>query len=240
MTSGQGKQAGTHCRVKSPNWYGWVGARAVPLCTNKEAAEQMLSGLVRKAERAEAGLVEPCDEHRKRPLAEHLADFKRALAAKGNTPQHVELTVSRVQAMLDATKAVRSTDLDLAKGNEWLAGMREDGDPVVPPEGKAEFSPLETARVLKISTQSVREAVKRHGPTVTGKGNGRRLPRTSVEYLCRLAARGISAESVNHYVRAIRGSCAGWSARPRGCRQTPLRGWSSSTPGPIAATPAAS
>lgn len=201
-----GKQAGTHCRVPSPTWYGWIDGNAVPLCTDKVEAEKMLVKKLDKAQKEKANpeLIDPFEKHRRRPLTEHLDDFKGALIAKGNTAQHVELTVSRVQAMLGGTEFVFIADLDLAKANDWLTALRRDRPPIKLPEGKTEFAPLETAQLLGVTTQSIREAVKRHGLTVTGKGNGRRLTRDAVEYLCGLASRGVSAESVNHYIRAIR------------------------------------
>src|SRR5262245_30012605 len=151
-------------------------------------------------------MADAYEAHRKRPLAEHLADYKGALAAKGDTDQHVELTASRIQAMLDGTEAVYAADLDLAKVNGWLVGIRRGGDAPTCPAGQAEFTPGEVASLLGVTTQTLREAVRRHCLAAgVGRGKARRLPRATVEALCRLAGRGVGAESVNHYVRAIRG-----------------------------------
>ena len=81
---------GDRIRLLSAKWYGeYVDdngqTQREPLSTAKTAAGQMLAELVKKAELGKAGLGDPCAEHRKRPLAEHLADFRTALAAKGNT-----------------------------------------------------------------------------------------------------------------------------------------------------------
>src|SRR5262245_60537472 len=77
---------GDRCRVTSPTYYGWVAGEAVPLCTNKAAAEVMLADLVRDAERRRAGLTGPCEEHRKRPLAELLVGYRAELEGRGNAP----------------------------------------------------------------------------------------------------------------------------------------------------------
>src|SRR5262245_12381739 len=69
---------GKRIRLETAKWYGRVPGRPlpVPLSANKAAAEMMLAELVKKAELAKAGVVDPFETHRKRPLAEHLADFE--------------------------------------------------------------------------------------------------------------------------------------------------------------------
>src|SRR5438045_2299795 len=74
-------------REKSTKWYGHVpgSPKPVPLCANKSAAQMMLNELVKKAELAKAGISDPFEQHRQRPLVEHLADFEAELLAKGDT-----------------------------------------------------------------------------------------------------------------------------------------------------------
>ena len=64
----------TSVREFSRKYYGRVPGtvRLVPLATNKVAAELMLAQLVKKAELKEAGVSDPFEAHRKRPLPEHL------------------------------------------------------------------------------------------------------------------------------------------------------------------------
>ena len=54
----------------------------------------MLAEMVKKAERAEAGIRDPFEQHRKRPLAEHLADWATSLLADGATAKHVKQTLA--------------------------------------------------------------------------------------------------------------------------------------------------
>src|SRR5262249_10592356 len=96
---------GQRIRLMSKKWYGKYQdadgrPRCVPLATDRTAAEQMLAALVREAELGKAGVTDPFAAHRKRPLAEHLADFATALRAKGDTAKHVRLTLARLQAAL--------------------------------------------------------------------------------------------------------------------------------------------
>src|SRR5262249_2966035 len=55
----------------SRKYYGRIpgNPRLVPLATNKIAAELMLAQLVKKAEMEEAGISDPFEVHRRRPLA---------------------------------------------------------------------------------------------------------------------------------------------------------------------------
>src|SRR4051794_26490132 len=65
-------------KKKSGKWYGRPpgSSKAVPLSTNKVAAQQLLADLVKKAEFGRAGISDPFEEHRRRPLAEHLTDYR--------------------------------------------------------------------------------------------------------------------------------------------------------------------
>src|SRR5262249_14960558 len=85
-------------KKKSSKWYGRVpgDTRPVPLSANKVAAQHLLAALVNKAELAKAGISDPFEAHRQRPLAEHLDDFRRELLARDNDPRYVRLVFSRL------------------------------------------------------------------------------------------------------------------------------------------------
>src|SRR5690348_17045072 len=63
---------------------GWPAGKRVPLAGSKAAAEKMLRELVERAERGQAGLTDVA--HGRRPLEDHLDDFRRAMEDKGDTP----------------------------------------------------------------------------------------------------------------------------------------------------------
>src|SRR5688572_15871071 len=103
-------------RKKSPTW--WIryytpdGKRhKVKGYRDRKATENKAAELERRGIRIDAGLVDPGDEHAKKPLADHLADYAAYLTAKGGTAEHVELTQGRVCACLDACRFVRMSDL---------------------------------------------------------------------------------------------------------------------------------
>lgn len=116
-------------RKKTANWYGkyknadCIQAR-VPLSSNKVASEQMLAELVRTVELGKAGLIDPFETHRKRPLREHLTDFRQHLETKGNSESYVDLTVSRVTAALTGAGFKVLGDLNADKVANWPPNQR--------------------------------------------------------------------------------------------------------------------
>ena len=57
--------------------------------TDKRSSEQLLAQREREAARLEVGLSDPYAAHRKRPLAEHIAEYAEHLRAKGGGAKHV-------------------------------------------------------------------------------------------------------------------------------------------------------
>jgi hypothetical protein len=94
--------------------------RTVSLCDDRDAAETMLNELVRRARREAAGDIDPFEGHRQRPLAEHIEAFREFLDAKGNTSEHVSLTVNRVTAAFDGCGFKRPSRAREQSGG-WMA-----------------------------------------------------------------------------------------------------------------------
>ncbi len=126
-------RTGDRCRVPSPVWYGqfidtdgiW---QRVPLCENKAASEAMLAEMIRKAGMGRAGFRDPFEGHRKRPLAEHLAEWEASLRANGRSDEYVQLKLARVRAMLDGCKFTFTADLSADRLELFLDRFRrEDG-----------------------------------------------------------------------------------------------------------------
>src|SRR5262249_13966665 len=145
------------------------------------AAELMLADLVRKAANARAGIKDPFEGHRNRPLAEHLADFHKELAARGNAPRYVELVFSWLRALLDGCGFRLTADLSASRVMDWLADLRRRGKPSAPlPPGQEWFTSREAARLLGIKPASFRTVVRKNRLEATGKGKARRFPRATV------------------------------------------------------------
>ncbi len=62
----------------------------------------------------------------RRPLSEHLADFRQYLADKQNTPKYVELVCGRVAKLVDDCKAERIADLTDAAVMAAIGAMKVD------------------------------------------------------------------------------------------------------------------
>jgi integrase len=126
------QKTGARVQRRAAKWYGQYkeangDLHRVPLSKNKTAAQQMLNALVRKSELGKAGIADPFEDQRKRPLADHLADFRRYLEAKGNTEKHARQTCNRVEAVLSGCRLTFLADLSASALVEWLAGERAAG-----------------------------------------------------------------------------------------------------------------
>jgi integrase len=125
-------KTGQRVKTKSKKWWGRYRnengvERRVPLAADKMAAQAMLNELVRKVERKAVGLDDPYEEHRKRSLDEHLADFGSHLASKGSTSDYVSLTKQRIKLIVDSCKFQRIGEIFPARVQEILAQRRAEG-----------------------------------------------------------------------------------------------------------------
>ena len=205
---------------RTAKWYGrYVDENGVkqrvPLSPNKVAAQQMLAELVKQVERKRAGLYTPGEEHARRPLTEHLADYERELRSRGIGDEQVRQTVGRVRAVLDGCKFVFPRDIQAARVREFLARLRTDpARPVVPAEEW--FSPVELAKLLGVGRAAVTSLIRRHGLRATGKSKGRarRFPRSTAEALVDHSFRGMGSQTVAYYWREVKTFCR-WMASLR-------------------------
>jgi integrase/recombinase XerD len=101
--------------------------KRVPLSIDKMAAESMLNDIVRKVEREKAGLVDPTDAQRKRPLFQHVSEFKSYLMNKGVSQKQVEENVRRLQRIIDKRKWKLIGDINTGSTLEFLGQLRRDG-----------------------------------------------------------------------------------------------------------------
>jgi excisionase family DNA binding protein len=185
-----------------------------------KATEQLAAETERKAARVRVGIIDPSEEHARRPLVEHLKDYAAHLEAKGGTAEHIALTAGRVSALLTGGGFVFPADADAARAAEWLNALRRDGSPAALPAGDS-FSPAKAAELLGVSGAAIRATINRLKLPATGHGKARRFPRSTVEALVANRARGCAPETVNHYVRAVRGFFR-WLIRAKRIGSNPL------------------
>jgi hypothetical protein len=165
-------------KQKSGKWYGRIPGtdKPIPLCRNKGAAEIMLSERIKKAELAKAGVVDPHESQRRRPLTEHLADFEASLPARGDTLKQTQQVVARAAKILSGCGFDFTSDLSASRVLEFLASLRENGRPLPPlPGDKSEWTKAELAEALGIPHHAVTGLVRRH-TAGDGAGQGTTLP----------------------------------------------------------------
>jgi integrase/recombinase XerC len=211
---------GTRIVVVSQKWFGTVNGRHVPLCRDKQSAEQMLKKLTSDFALASVGLADPFASHKRATLGAHLADYAERLKAKGNTPAHVKQTIGRIRALFDGCEFSTTADLDAGRAAEWLNTLRRPMQLVGIPHCDS-FTPAAVAATLDISGAGLRALVKRSGLTATGQGRARRYTRATVEALAERMTRGCGPETVNHYIRAVRGFLR-WMLRAKRLGSNPL------------------
>jgi integrase/recombinase XerD len=123
-------KTGKKIKTKSKKWWGryrdeFGAEKRVPLATDKTAAQAMLNDLVKKAEQRACGVIDRFDEHRKRPIAEHVADFENHMKTKGNSPEQVKLVAMRCRRIVAACKATHIGDISASRVQAYLADLRE-------------------------------------------------------------------------------------------------------------------
>jgi integrase len=101
--------------------------RRHPLAEDKKAAQAMLNELVRREERIKAGLVDPTDAQRQRPLKEHLAEYRRYLENRGVTPKQVWESTRQIQKMAEGCKWKFIGQITADSALHFLGGLRRKG-----------------------------------------------------------------------------------------------------------------
>ncbi len=125
-------KSGKRIRKQSKYWYidykTAEGTRKrVKGFKDKQATSQLAAQLEKEAELAQAGIVDKYKEHRKRPLIEHLADFKASLVNRGTTEKHACLVHNRAKAVIENCKFALIADISASKVQRYLAERRRNG-----------------------------------------------------------------------------------------------------------------
>jgi integrase len=210
----------------SKKWYGEYrdakGVQRVPLSANEKTARRMFNKLLGDAEMARVGIVDPFAEHRGRELAEHLEDFRRYLAAKGNTQDHVQRTCNRIAEVLKGCAFTVPDDLDAPAVMDFLDRLKKRGRPRLELDPRQEwYKRAELADVLGINIASVARVLRRDGLNGQGAGKARRYARETVEALQERLCNGTGVTTCNHYLTAMKGFTR-WLARNTRIAADPL------------------
>jgi hypothetical protein len=123
---------GEKVKGKSKKWWGQYKdadgrLKRVPLAIDKAAARAMLDKIVKQVEREKAGLVDPTDEQRKRPLKEHIREYEAFLDNKGITEKQKKETISKLNKIAAARRWKFIADINAGSTLEFLGQLRRDG-----------------------------------------------------------------------------------------------------------------
>jgi integrase len=172
---------------------------------DKKASENKGAELARRGMRIDGGLIDPTDEHARRPLAEHLAEYIADLEAKGCVVGHTAKTEARINAILDGCQVVRVSELTSEKVASFLHGLRQNGQRAELPFGQDAFTGKELVAALGGKKPAkLGRILQREGLQATGIGKARRYPRATVEALQDIFCRGIGISTSNGYATAIK------------------------------------
>ncbi len=121
---------GERVKGKSRKWWGRFRdvddrEKRVPLAIDRAAAQAMLNEYVRRVERQKVGLIEATDEHRKKAIAQHVADYEKHLKAKANEPRYIDLAIGRLKALLAGCKFKSIGQITPSGVANWLRDQRD-------------------------------------------------------------------------------------------------------------------
>ncbi len=98
---------------------------------DKDAAQQLANKLETEAMQRRSGLIDATQERfakeARRPLSEHLADYKAVLLARGNTDRYVEMTDARVRFIVESCGATGIGDLAASDVQQAVKAIGDNG-----------------------------------------------------------------------------------------------------------------
>jgi integrase len=127
----KGTKGAKKVRERASKWYGQFdqdGRRTrVPLCSDKAAARQQLAKLEREAARGSAGLTDPFAEHRKAPIAAHVAGYEARLKLKEVSAQTLKEDMRRLRIVIRDCGFRSLDDITPEKVERFLVTLAEQG-----------------------------------------------------------------------------------------------------------------
>jgi len=100
-------------------------------CPDRRETERLAAAAEAQVARIKGGLIDPKDvrfrDQERRPIKEHLDDFKASLLAKGNTSKHASVTRNRADRVLALAKVKRLSEIALSTTQEALGEIRAKG-----------------------------------------------------------------------------------------------------------------
>lgn len=99
--------------------------KRVRFSPNRDASAVMLADLLKKIENQKAGVVDRFADHRKQPLADHLNDWEKSLAASGRGEEYIALKLARVRNAAEECGWLYLSDMTADRLEIFLLNLRE-------------------------------------------------------------------------------------------------------------------
>ena len=120
---------GQKVKTQSKKWWGQYKdadgrLRRHPLAVDKMAAQAMLNELVRQVERERAGIVEPTDRERRRPIAEHVRDFRKYKENRDISTKQVSEVLRQLERIVKVCKWRTLAELTARSLLDFLGELR--------------------------------------------------------------------------------------------------------------------
>jgi len=128
------KKDGTKVTKQATYWWGTYRdpstdtiERVALKTRDKAAAKTILADKERKAALKAAGLLDPYDEHRRRPLTEHFDEFKKLLTDSGTTKKHARQVTNRAKRLADESGMKAWDDITASRVQAFIGKLKTDG-----------------------------------------------------------------------------------------------------------------
>lgn len=123
---------GRKCRMETESWHvrykdasgKWQRQKGY---TDRRASEQLLAKIENRIARELRGDIDAFEQHRNRPLLDHLEDFRVSLLAKGDSEKHVKMVVFRIKKILEHCGFKRIPEIEASRVQTCLAELRRGG-----------------------------------------------------------------------------------------------------------------
>jgi integrase len=141
-------------------WFDHTGKRQVKSTrtTDKAAAKRIAAKYEADAALRREGVIDVCEERAavegRRPLDEHVADYKIELQSRGNTAKHVRMTIKHIETIIAHCEARTITDLTSAAVRKAVYSIRQAGNPRVKDKSNRKPSSLRTCNAHLRSIKS--------------------------------------------------------------------------------------
>jgi integrase len=219
-------RSGDRIQLETVKWYGFYTDAAgepqgIPLFADKIASQNKFAEILRKIELSQAGISDPYEAHRVRPLAEHVADWELSMKNGGAGEKHARSSAQCVRRIIEGCKFVLMDDLSASHVQQFLADLRKRKQSPKIDLAKTWYTNAELARLLHVKPSSIAPMVKRHRLEALGNGKARRYAKSAAEFLLTRRMQGVSIKTSNDYLDAIKSFCR-WMVQDRRMGESPL------------------